>query len=308
MTKFISTTSKLKRQINANDKSAIMTISAAVVLLGAFFVINAGGLTAFADVDPEELNLTTGNDGPIHPGEFIVEKNVTLTQSIIGFVNVTFAVYNEGTTDPCVDAQVPPVTVLNLTTTNETTFIPSPQDGFLLYDETFVGMPGVYHCNVVFVAANVTTSSNTELIGNQTIWIDAIGSHGYWKNHPDASDVHTPIILGNQTLNGDGTSNSTNSFNVTDSSVVTAVMNEHKGKFDLDKLAAQLLAAKLNQWALMGSGASACIDQTIIDADNLLRDRGYFGIGEGGKLMKSDKFPALSLHSDLDDFNNVGCP
>lgn len=293
MTKFISTTSKLKLQINANDKSAIMTISAAVVLLGAFFIINTGGLTAFADVDPEELNLTTGNDGPIHPGEFIVEKNVTLTQSIIGFVNVTFAVYNEGTTDPCVDAQVPPVTVLNLTTTNENTFIPSPQDGFLLYDETFVGMPGVYHCNVVFVAANVTTSSNTELIGNQTIWIDAIDSHGYWKNHPDASDVHVPIDLGDHT--------------VADSDEVTAIMNAHKGKFDTDKLAAQLLAAKLNQWALMGSGATSCIDQTISDADALLVTRGYGGVDVGTKFDKSEKHTALSLHSDLDDFNNIGC-
>ena len=294
MTKILTPIStKNKRQIIANDKSAIMTISTAIVLLGAFFVINAGGLTAFADVDPEELNLTTGNDGPIHPGEFIVEKNVTLTQSIMGFVNVTFAVYNEGTTDPCEDAQDPPVTVLNLTTSNSTTFIPSPSDGFLLYDETFVGMPGVYHCNVVFVAANVTTSSNTELIGNQTIWIDAIGSKGYWKNHPNATDVHVPIDLGDHT--------------VADSDEVTAIMKAHKGKFDTDKLAAQLLAAKLNQWALMGSGATSCIDQTIIDADALLVARSYGGVDIGDKFEKSEKFTALSLHSALDDFNNLGC-
>ena len=237
---------------------------------------------------------TTATTGAIHPGEFVAVKNVTLTQSIMGFVNVTFSVVNEGTEDPCVDAQDPPVVVLNLTATNETTFIPSPSDGYLLYDETFVGMPGVYHCNVLFVAANVTTSSNTELIGNQTIWIDAIGSHGFWKNHPSATEFHLPIDLGN--------------YNIPDNVTATNLFNEHKGKFDLDKLAGQLLAAKLNQWVLMNDTKTDCINDTIDDADGLLVTRGYAGPDVGtGKLMKSDKFEALSLHSALDDFNNDGC-
>jgi len=71
--KFFSATSKTKRQINANDKSALMTIAAAVVLLGAFFVINPINLTAFAEVDPLEVNFNTTEDGPAHPGQVLVE-------------------------------------------------------------------------------------------------------------------------------------------------------------------------------------------------------------------------------------------
>ena len=76
----------------------------------------------------------------------------------------------------------------------------------------------------------------------------------------------------------------------------------------MDKLAGQLLAAKLNQWALMNDTKTDCINDTIDDADGLLVTRGYAGPDVGtGKLMKSDKFEALSLHSALDDFNNDGC-
>jgi len=184
MTKFFSATSKTKRQINANDKSAIMTVAVAVVLLGAFFVINPVNLTAFAAVDPDEVKNTTGFDGPIHPGTFLTVKNVTFTNStndlltITPAVNVTVSVVNEGTDQPCIDltSQV----ILNLTTTNTTTNIdPVNYTKSLFYDETFVGMPGVYHCNVLFIAANVTTASDTTLIGNQTVWIDSIGSKGF---------------------------------------------------------------------------------------------------------------------------------
>ena len=309
MTKILTPIStKNKGLVKTSDKSAKITIAAGMILLGAFFAINPNSLIAFADVDPEEVNFTSNGLGIVHPGQLlVVDKNVTLTQGIVGQVNVTVMPFFEGTTELCVDAQDPPVKVLNLTTANTTTLLDSPSDGFLLYNETFVGMPGVYHCNVVFVAVNVTDSSNTQLIGNQTIWIEAIGSHGYWKNHPSASDAHLPILLGNQTLDG-GLNDDATSFNVTTSADVTAIMDAHKGKFDLDKLAGQLLAAKLNAWALMGEGDTSCIDQTIIDADALLEERGYHGIDTGEKLKKSDKFEALSLHSDLDEFNNVGCP
>jgi hypothetical protein len=167
-------------------------------------------------------------------------------------------------------------------------------------------MPGNYHCTVEFIA-NVTTSSNTYSLANQTAWLDVIGSKGYWKNHPDATEVHLPILLGNQTL-VDGESNPESSSNVTTSDEVTNIMKAHKGKFDLDKLAAQLLAAKLNLWAWMGSSADiGCIEGNVTAADILLSDRGYSGIDEGDKFDKSDKQAALSLHSNLDDFNNNGC-
>ena len=287
-----------KRQIRSNDKSAILTFAAAIVLLGAFFTINPINLTVFADVDPDMVDNSTGANGPVHPGDLLVVKNVTLTTGITPAVNVTFTIFNSTTEDDCVDllGQV----VLNLTTSNMTTNIPTPNDGFLLYNETFVGMPGVYHCDVEFIAANVTTSSDTESLGTQTVWIDAIGSHGYWKNHPDATEQHLDgLFLGD--------------YEVLDTENATAIFKAHKGKFDLDKLAGQLLAAKLNIWALNMTAPFdkvECIASNVTAADEYLVIAGYDGVdtAEIKKKDKSAKAEALGYHSALDDFNNFGCP
>jgi len=303
MTKFFSVTSKTKRHINANDKSALMTVAAAVVLLGAFFVINAGGLTAFADVMPNMVKNTTGFDGPIHPGTFLTVKNVTFTNStddpltITPAVNVTVSVVKEGTDQPCIDltSQV----ILNLTTANTTTNIPEADySKFLLYDETFVGMPGVYHCNVLFIAANVTTASDTTLIGNQTVWIDAIGSKGFWKNHPNATDQHLPITIGE--------------IDVLTNETATLVFESHKGKFGLDKVAAQLLAAALNVWAIDNATKTSCITDTISGTNATLVTEGYDGPGGNDNPKyhpKTNPAPPLlkSNHTELDRFNNEGC-
>jgi len=303
MTKFFSATSKTKRQINANDKSAIMTVAVAVVLLGAFFVINPINLTAFAAVDPDMVKNTTNNDGPIHPGTFLTDKIVNFTNStgdiiiITPAVNVTVSVVNEGTDIPCKDltSQV----ILNLTTANTTTNIPEVNySKSLFYEETFVGMPGVYHCNVLFIAANVTTASDTTLIGNQTVWIDAIGTLGFWKNHANATEQHLPIILGN--------------FPVDDNVTATKIFKNHKGSLSLDKVAAQLLVAALNVWALdhnTGTDKTSCINDTIAFTNETLA--GYNGpLGGAQKIMKSNPdSPGLKMnHTLLDLFNNVGCP
>ncbi len=296
MTKILTPIStENKRQIRSNDKSAILTFVAAIVLLGAFFTINPINLTVFADVDPDMVDNSTGANGPVHPGDLLVVKNVTLTTGITPAVNVTFTIFNSTTEDDCVDllGQV----VLNLTTSNMTTNIPTPNDGFLLYDETFVGMPGVYHCDVNFIAANVTTSSDTESLGTQTVWIDAIGSKGYWKNHPDATEQHLPITLGN--------------FDVLTNETATDIFKAHKGKFDLDKLAGQLLAAKLNIWALNMTepfDKVDCIAGNVSAADTYLGDNNYGGVDIGDKVQKSEKAEAFGYHSALDDFNNFGCP
>jgi len=302
--KFLSATSKTIRHINANDKSAIMTIAAAVVLLGAFFVINPINLTAFAEVVPKTVNFNSTEEGPAHPGEvLVVNKNVTFDITNPGQVNFTVIPFFEGTTELCVDAQDPPVTVLNLTTFNKTEFEDTPLKGYLLYNETFVGMPGVYHCNVIFKYVNVTDSSDSQVIGNQTVWIDAIGSQGFWKNHPNATEVHLPIKLGNVT----------DHYLIETNVTATELFNAHKGKFDLDKLAAQLLAAKLNVWALNMTGEVPndridCIEGNVTGAEDLLAKRGYLGPDfNTGKLDKEDKFPALKLHKFLDRFNNFGC-
>ncbi len=299
--KFFSATSKTKRQINANDKSAIMTIAAAVVLLGAFFVINPINLTAFADVDPDMVENTTDNDFPIHPGTFLTVKNVTFTNStgdlitITPAVNVTVSVVNEGTDIPCRD--LTHTIVLNLTTANITTNIITPNSSSLFYTETFVGMPGVYHCNVLFIAANVTTASDTTLIGNQTVWIDSIGTLGFWKNHANATEQHLPINLGG--------------FPVGDNETATDIIKKHRGSLSLDKVAAQLLAAYLNVWALdMGTNSSKtdCINATITFTNETIAD--YNGpIGNPQKIMKNNPdAPGLKLnHTLLDRFNNFGC-
>lgn len=279
------------KQTNSISKNTKATLITASVMLGAIFALGVDNLIAHADVDPEMVDFTSNDLGPIHPGTIIVpEKNVTLTQSIVDPVNVTEPkIYNEGTMDDCTDLHGD--TVLSLVTANETTF---QTTGFLLYEETFVGMPGVYHCNVIFDVVNATNAADTEQIGNQTVWIEAIGSKGYWNHHPEQADLLLWKLVGD--------------YNVTNSTLAQELFNAHKGKFDLDKLAAQLLAAKLNVMALDGDGDTSCIDQTISDADALLSARGYDGPDVStGKLSKSDKAEALALHSALDDFNNFGC-
>jgi len=238
---------------------------------------------------------------------------VTFDISNTAQVNFTVIPFFEGTTTLCVDAQDPPVTVLNLTTANTTEFVDTPLEGYLLYKETFVGMPGVYHCNVIFKYVNVTDSSQSQVIGNQTVWIDAIGSKGFWKNHPDATEVHLPILLGNQTLNGDGTNNSTTSFNVTSPEEATELFQKHKGKLSFNRLAGQLLAAKLNIWALNMTATGPdnikvdCIGGNVTAADDLLRDNGWFGFESDHSVDKEDRRIVLTVHKFLDRFNNFGC-
>jgi len=317
VTKISTHTSENKRQINSDDKSAIMTIAVGMILLGAFFAINPSSLNVFADVEPTMLNFTSANDkGPIHPGEVFPQfKNVTMNTTIAPFFNVTWTVFNEGTSEICDDLENPNVPVLNFTALNQTKLLNSGNHSkFLLFTETFVGMPGVYHCTVVFEAVNATDSENRDFLGNQTVWIDAIGSQGFWKNHPGATAVHLPILLGNQTLDG-GMNNVTTSENVTTGEEATLIFKEHKGKFDLDKLAAQLLAAKLNIWALNMTGEVPndridCIEGNVTDADTYLAIAGYEGIGTADlkKKDKGAKATALGFHSALDRFNNSGCP
>jgi len=284
-----------------DDEIAKMTIAAAVVLLGAFFVINPVNLTAFADVFPDEVRNVTDDGGPIHPGEFVAVKNVTLGNiTITSAVNVTFSVVNEGTDIPCRD--LTNTIVLNLTTNNVTTNIITPNSSSLFYTETFVGMPGVYHCNVLFIAANVTNASNTEVVGNQTVWIDAIGTLGFWKNHPNATEQHLNITIGD--FEG--------GFEVGDNETATKIFKEHKGPLSLEKVAAQLLAAALNVWALdhnTGTDKTSCINDTIAFTNETIA--AYDGPGFlKQKFSKNPKQPFIDLgdnHTLLDKFNNFGC-
>jgi len=239
-------------------------------------------------------------DGLFHPGDVIPKKLTVFDIPEDGPYDILVEVTNS--TEPseeCLDAL--DTDVLTLTNQSATDGI-ADTPFMLFYDEKITAMPGNYHCTVEFIA-NVTTSSNTYSLANQTALLDVIGSMGYWKNHPDATDVHLPIILGNETQN----------FPVNNNETATEIFKDHKGKFGLDKVAAQLLASALNVWALMGGYDTTCIDPTIASTNNTLGDEGYDGPGEEPDPKYNKKTnpipPGLKAnHTALDDFNNNGCP
>jgi hypothetical protein len=291
----MTTNKKITSNDNTNDFNSKLVLTAGILLLGAFFVMNPSSLNVFADVEPGMLNFTSGSDdGVLHPGDVLTDNKTVIinTTSIGAPFNVTWNVYQEGTNQPCVDLLNSEIPVLNFTTLNQTNFLNEGNHTNLLnFTETFVGMPGVYHCTTVFEAVNATDS---DFLGNQTVWIDAIGSKGYWKNHPDATDIHIGgIFLG--------------PYEVMDSINATKIFKEHKGKYALDKLAGQLLAAKLNIAAIDNATKTDCIGGNVTAADVLLDSRDYNG-PTNEKLTGKDKKPALDYHKYLDKFNNYGCP
>jgi len=95
----------------------------------------------------------------------------------------------------------------------------------------------------------------------------------------------------------------------------TEVFESHKGKFGLDKVAGQLLAALLNVWALdMGTNSSktSCINATITFTNETLAAEGYDGDnGTPDPKYHPKNNPAPSglkfNHTLLDRFNNFGC-
>jgi hypothetical protein len=174
------------------------------------------------------------------------------------------------------------------------------------YTETFIGIPGGYHCNVEFIG-NVTLdfSSETISLANQTAWVNATGSMGYWKNHLDVAMNHFPIQLGDDTKH----------VLVDDKQNVTDIFKEHKGKQGANKLAAKLLAAAFNIWSFMDTGSHestySCIEDTVTWSNGTLSDLGYDEIGENGEpaqLLKSLKSAIGNNHTALGQFNNYGCP
>jgi hypothetical protein len=292
-------------------------LTAGILLLGAFFAITPSSLNVFADVSPDMLNFTTGSDnGVLHPGDELTNNKTVIinTTSIGPLFNVTWNVYHEGTDDDCGDLLNPEISVLNFTTLNQTEFLNAGNhSGTLNFTETFVGMPGTYHCTTVFEAVNAT---DADFLGNQTVWIDAIGSKGYWKNHPEATQKHLPILLGNQTLNATNQADPSTSYNVTDSDEAIDLLQNHKGKNVLNRLAGQLLTAKLNIWALNHTNTVTendkvdCIVGNVTEADLTLETFGWNGISDDPKpaFTKNDRKDALDIHKYLDKFNNYGCP
>jgi hypothetical protein len=70
-------------------------------------------------------------------------------------------------------------------------------------------------------------------------------------------------------------------------------------------LAAQLLAAKLNQ---ANGVISSCVSANIANAGSLLAAAGYKGPGTTANPSKTAKTAVTTETNRLDTFNNVGCP
>ena len=151
-------------------------------------------------------------------------------------------------------------------------------------------LPGEYHCVVTF------ESDDGAVIGEQEIWIEVPfvepRTIGFWKNHPDDTDSHLSIFIGD--------------FEVLDSDSAKDVMKAN-AKNAHDMLAAQLLAAKLNVWA----GVTTCDDvsDAISAADAELAGSGYDGKGSttAPNPQSGDKQTVNAIKDTLDSFNNNGC-
>ncbi len=223
--------------------------------------------------------VPTSVTGVIEPGAEI-EKTMTVSPEA-----PLVAPYTVTATNSCdVDAiGNPVVTVSPSSHTNV------EQDDMIVFTEEISAMPGAYSCTVSFT---VEDANGEQEIVVQTIDADVVGSKGYWKHHEDA--VISALGIGKDL--GDHT--------VSDPAEAIDILSQ-KGKNTIDKVARQLLAAKLN---VMTGVGSACIDGTITETDDQLTVFGYAGPESVPNLStKSDKSTLTGLNELLDDFNNQGC-
>lgn len=218
----------------------------------------------------------------------VVEPGAEIVKTLTVAPNTGTEPFTVTATNDCgVDAIGNPVVTI---TPSEHTDV--PQDGVIFFTEEISAMPGVYSCTVSFTVEDAT--GELEII-QQDIDVDVVGSKGYWKNHVDALA---------DTL-GDGKDLATHT--VTDPADAKNILSQ-KGKNTIDKVARQLLAAKLN---VMTGVASTCIDGTIAATDTQLDAYGIPYTGPESvpnSATKSDKSTLTGLNELLDDFNNQGCP
>jgi FecR-like protein len=114
---------------------------------------------------------------------------------------------------------------------------------------------------------------------------------GYWKNNPAITGALLPQSLG--------------TYLVDTAAKAMAVFNSPTSKNAFEMLAAQLLAAKLNQSRGVTAG---CVSATIADAALLLTAAGYRGPGTTSPPAKNAKTAVTMDTNRLDAFNNLGCP
>jgi hypothetical protein len=114
---------------------------------------------------------------------------------------------------------------------------------------------------------------------------------GYWKNNLAITGARLPQSLG--------------SYLVDTTTKASAVFNAPTSKNAFEMLAAQMLAAKLNQ---ANGVVAGCVSGTIADATSLLTVAGYKGPGTTSPPAKNAKTAVTMDTNRLDAFNNLGCP
>lgn len=220
----------------------------------------------------------------------VVEPGAEIVKTLTVAPNTGTEPFTVTATNDCgVDAIGNPVVTI---TPSEHTDV--PQDGVIFFTEEISAMPGVYSCTVSFTVVGAFGSEETI---EQGIDVDVVGSKGYWKQEHHEAALLT--VLDGKTLGEHPVTNADDAQDIL----------SQKGKNTVDKVARQLLAAKLN---VMAGVASTCIDATIAATDaQLTAETGFDYDGPGSvpnSATKSVKSTLTGLNELLDDFNNQGCP
>ena len=260
--------------ISASIMNRITTISSI-----AMFAIVLG-LGIISPAMAASTIVPTSVTGVVEPGAEI-EKTMTVSPEA-----PLVAPYTVTPTNDCgVDAIGNPIVTI---TPSEFTGV--VQDAVIVFTEEISAMPGAYSCTVSFTVEDASGAQETI---DQTIDVDVVGSKGYWTHHEDA------------VISALGGGKDLGTHTVSDSAEAIDILSQ-KGKNTVDKVARQLLAAKLNE---MAGVDSACITATITATDALLSGFPYTGVESvPNSTTKPIKSTLTGLNELLDDFNNQGCP
>ncbi len=263
-------------------KTKTMTIASLATVIAVFSLV----VPAYADIV-----LTGAFPMFVHSGDEI-DKDVTVTAfNFIQTEPLTITHSNDCGNDL---AGNPVLTI----TPAEITGVVFGQ--MVTFNERVTGMPGNYHCDVTITVTDEDGTGDSE--GEiQEVWIEVLGTIGYWSHHPTEVTSLLPITLGDDPGTDDTADHVVDSIGK-----AQAILDLKSGKNAHNKLAAQQLVAELNKAA--GVSDTTCVDANIDDGDEILDDAGYSGPNSTTAPMKSAKAPVTATADALDDFNNNGCP
>ena len=269
---------KILTQINNANRDSLAIASLAILMVTAFSL----AVPAYAD----DIDLTGSFDAVIHSGADI-DKELTVVAAF-GDVDALPLTVTHSTS--CTDALGNPV----ITVTPISGEIANFGDS-VFFNEKVTAMPGVYSCDVVFTVTDDEGDSDTV---TQTNDFTAIGSHGFWKNHPDATAEAcddgadaTDVIIGLTTY---------------DDTACDALQDvlETKGGNTADKFAREAAAAQLNEIA---TGTTQCtlVSDALDDGNALIAALGWTEPGDVSNGDSKDDKEAINDAKDiLDGYNN----